>query len=78
MDIVEHLAGVPLRVTLLAAKLRGAPELLRLPRAQRHADVVHPHPGAEWDAVQVQVRHPHKWKTTEKTIILLALFLDST
>ena len=53
MDIVEHLPGVPLCVPLLAAELRGAQELLRLPRAQRHADIVHPHPGAEWDAVQV-------------------------
>ena len=53
MDIVKHLARVPLRVTLLAAELRGAQELIRLPRAQRHADVVHPDPGAEWDTVQV-------------------------
>ena len=53
MDVVEHLAHVLLRVALLAAELRGAEELLRLPGAQNHADVVHPDPGADWDAVQV-------------------------
>ena len=71
MDIMQHLARVPLRVTLLAAELRGAQELVRLPRAQRHADVIHPDPGAEWDAVQVKIRHRQKKENNWKDTILI-------